>query len=134
MSHIVKCKVEFKNETALTAAITALGLQNLGNKRHTLYDGSYNGIGVSLPGWDYPIVINIDEGSAKYDNYNGRWGKQIELDKLTQQYSIELTRQQAESEGYEVNDMTAQEAFDAGLIDELPEDNETKYLEMVALA
>ena len=105
MSHIVKAKVEMKNETCLVKAIEYLGLENLGKKTHQLYGGqTAEGLGFKLSGWSYPVVVNTDTGEAKYDNYNGSWGKQIELDKLVQRYSIEAVTQQAELEGYNIEE------------------------------
>lgn len=103
MSHIVKCKVEMKNEGCLNKAISALGLQNLGNKVHDLWNGQKaQGIGVKLPEWSYPVVINPETGEAKYDNYRGSWGKQVELDKLVQEYSAQVAEEQALMSGYTV--------------------------------
>ena len=101
MSHIVKCTVEMKNKAALDAAIEHLGLENLGEKTHDLYNRQKaNGVGVKLPDWNYPVVINTETGEAKYDNYGGSWGKQTELDKLVQRYSIEVAKEQGVAGGY----------------------------------
>ena len=101
MSHVVKCKVEMKDQGCLEKAIAHLGLKNLGTKRHALFNGQVaEGLGVSLPGWHYPVVINHAQGEAVYDNYKEGWGKQIELDKLVQRYAIETALRQAISGGY----------------------------------
>lgn len=106
MSHIVKCKVEMKDEESLRAAIEHLGLELVDggvNKKHILYNRQEaQGIGFKLPGWSYPVVVNPESGEAKYDNYNGSWGKQTELDKLVQRYSICRTQKEAEAQGYTV--------------------------------
>lgn len=105
MSHIVKANVEMKNERCLVKAAEYLGLENLGKKTHKLYAGqTAEGIGFTLPGWSYPVVVNPENGVAKFDNYNGAWGKQIELDKLVQRYSIEAITEQAELEGYNIEE------------------------------
>ena len=101
MSHIVKCTVQMKNKSALDLAIAELGLENLGDKTHTLYNNQKaKGVGVKLPDWNYPVVINTETGEAKYDNYGGSWGKQQELDKLVQRYSVEVSKEQAVAGGY----------------------------------
>lgn len=85
----------------LNRSITKLGLTNLGEGRHKLFDGSvHSGIAVKLPGWQYPVVIDHVKGEAFYDNYGGSWGKQIELDKLVQRYTIEVAADQAIAGGY----------------------------------
>ena len=105
MSHIVKSKIEVKNVGCLEKAIEKCGLQNLGNKTHELYGGQRaTGIAISLPGWNYPVVINPENGEVKYDNYNGSWGKQQELDKLMQRYSAEVTNEQALMAGFDVQE------------------------------
>lgn len=96
MSHITECKVELTNEEALIAAIEYLGLESLGKKEFSLYSGQKaTGLGVSLEGWSYPVVIDCENGKAWYDNYNGRWGQQEQLDKLVQEYSAQVLMQQA---------------------------------------
>ncbi len=105
MSHVVKCKDNMKNRGALDTAIQNLGLQNLGQGTFKLYGGrQVTGLGVTLPDWKFPIVINPETGEASYDNYGGSWGKQIELDKLVQRYSIEVAQEQALLSGYTVTE------------------------------
>jgi len=100
MSHIVKSKIEVSNKPCLLAAVEALGLENLGEGTHTLYGGQKaKGIAVKLPDWSYPAVINVENGEVKYDNYGGSWGKQIELDKLMQEYTLKVGEEQAEQAG-----------------------------------
>lgn len=103
MSHMVKAPVEIKNERCLLAAITALGFENLGRKTHKLFSSqTAEGIGVKLPGWNYPAVINPERGEVHYDNYGESWGKQIEMDKLFQRYTFEVANEQAVANGYMV--------------------------------
>lgn len=115
MSHVVTCKVEMKNRDALNAAIDHLGLENLGQGNHRLYGRSVDGVGLKLPDWNYPVVINPETGEAFYDNYGGSWGKQLELDKLVQRYSIEVAEAQAMESGYNVETVD-QENGDVELI------------------
>lgn len=109
MSHVVKCRVEMKNSNALNAAIDHLKLENLGQGTHTLYNNQKaTGIAVKLPAWNYPVVINTETGEAKYDNYGGHWGKQVELDKLVQRYAVETAREQALLSGMTIEEHTEQ--------------------------
>jgi len=106
MSHVVKCKVDLKAGSALDDAIKQLGLEDLGQGTFELYGrNKATGRGVKLPDWNYPIVI-ADNGEVKYDNYGGSWGKQVELDKLVQRYSVEAAQEQALLSGYTVNETT----------------------------
>lgn len=109
MSHIVKSKVEMKNISCLERAIEGLKLENLGRKVHKLYAGqTAEGIGISLPAWNHPVVINPETGIAAYDNFGGSWGKQIELDKLVQRYTLEVTRDEAIAGGYNYEETTCE--------------------------
>lgn len=102
MSHIVTCKVELKNEGCLLKAAEALGLEHLGKKTHEMYGRQKaTGHGFRLPDWQYPVVID-EQGTARYDNYNGSWGKQVELDKLVQEYSAQVAEEQALMSGMTV--------------------------------
>ena len=64
---------------------------------------------VTLPGWQYPVVVDIAEGSIKYDNYEGRWGNQQHLDKFLQMYAAEKTKLEANKRGYTVSEHALQD-------------------------
>lgn len=100
MSHIVVIETRIHDSTALTAACHRLGLAEpvLGNVR--LFSGDASGLSVRLPGWNYPIVIDTAAGSIKYDNYEGRWGDQRELERLLQMYAVEKTKLEARKQGH----------------------------------
>lgn len=100
MSHIVTCNVQMKDKNCLDRAIKHCGFVDLGEGTHTLWSNQkVTGRGIKLPDWHHPVVIKED-GKAAYDNYNGGWGKQIELDKLVQRYAIETAVDQAVTGGY----------------------------------
>lgn len=104
MSHTVKVAVKMKNVEALNAAIDKLGLTRVGGREsqnHRLWSGNTaNGIGIKLPGWQYPVVVNPDTGEAVYDNFGGHWGAQDTLDQLCQEYAVQETTMQALQHGY----------------------------------
>lgn len=109
MSHVVTCKVEMKDEQCLVRAAELLGLEVLPRQEHKLFGGQRaTGIGVKLPQWQYPVVVDTETGVAHYDNYNGAWGKQVELDKLVQEYTAQTVIKTAEMEGYLVDRQVAE--------------------------
>ena len=64
------------------------------------YDGSeFIGNIIQLQGWQYPICIT-DEGEIKYDNYEGAWGEQQQLQQFQQMYAIEAAKCAAEEQNY----------------------------------
>jgi hypothetical protein len=69
-----------------------------------LFNADAKGLGVQLPGWSYPIVIDTIEGSLRFDNYNGAWGKQSELDKFLQAYAVEKATIEARKHGHSVRE------------------------------
>jgi hypothetical protein len=60
------------------------------------------GIGVQLTGWSHPVVVDAESGQIQYDNYGGRWGKQIVLDEFVQTYNREATKEEALLHGYPI--------------------------------
>ena len=86
MSHTETVKVEMKDKDALTAAVQAIegaSFVKAGNEKyatadargkvgtaeeahgqHAIYSGTYEGIGVVLPGWNYPVIINPETGKS----------------------------------------------------------------------
>lgn len=103
MSHIVQIKTEVRDMQAIFAACQRLGLEQPVSGRHTLFAGqTADGWAVKLPGWQFPAVFNAETGAAAYDNYNGSWGRQEELDKFLQAYAVEKARYEAQKGGYSV--------------------------------
>lgn len=101
MSHIVQIKTELKDEVAIKNACTRLKLNAPVSGTHTLFANQQaTGLAVQLPNWNYPIVINTTTGAIDYDNYNGHWGAQSELDKFMQAYAVEKAIYEAQKGGY----------------------------------
>jgi hypothetical protein len=106
MSHIVQIKTEVKDENAIAAACRRLGLQQPTKGKFTVYAVEREGVGIRLPNWSYPVVCNLETGAVDYDNYNGSWGKQEELDKFLQAYAVEKAIYEAQKGGYSVYEET----------------------------
>ncbi|NDC55293.1 MAG: DUF1257 domain-containing protein [Alphaproteobacteria bacterium] len=106
MSHIVQIKTEVKDENAIFAAARRLGLETPTKGKFNVYAVTREGIGVKLPNWNYPVVCNVETGAVDFDNYNGSWGKQEELDKFLQAYAVEKAIYEAQKGGYSVYEET----------------------------
>ena len=104
MSHIVSIKTRIRDTVALSAACARLGLALPTQGTAQLFASSATGIIVKLPGWTYPAVINTASGEIQYDNYNGEWGSQSELDKLLQAYAVEKAKIEARKAGHSVTE------------------------------
>jgi len=102
MSHTVNIDIKMDDMTALKAACKRLGL-TMKDGTHKLYGSTETGIGINLKGWTYPVVLKKD-GTVSYDNYNGSWGKQKELDALKQIYGVEKAKKEARKKGYMVSE------------------------------
>lgn len=117
MSHTVTTKtVCIKNLQTLQKAIEALkasGMEvslpnGLTPKKVDLFENKVDGVAVKLPNWSYPVVVNTETGNLHYDNYNGQWGKQIELDKLLQEYVRQEAIENYQEMGYYVDEYATQ--------------------------
>jgi hypothetical protein len=106
VSHIVTVKTEIRDNAAVAAACRRLGLSQPSRGTTRLFSGEATGLIVQLPDWRYPIVCNTADGEIRYDNYNGRWGDQTELDRFTQAYAIEKVRLEARRKGHGVTEQT----------------------------
>ena len=106
MSHIVSIKTKLLDAAAVNAACRRLGLEQPVSGTAKLFSAQASGLIVKLPGWHYPAVIDTTSGEVKYDTYNGRWGKQQELDKLLQAYAVEKARAEARRLGNTVTEQT----------------------------
>ncbi len=100
MSHIVSIETQIRDVAALNAACTRLGLAEPVQETVQLFTNQATGFSVRLPGWRYPVVCDLVNGSLKYDNFSGRWGEQIRLDNLLQAYAVEKAKLEARRQGH----------------------------------
>ena len=99
MSHTVTVDVKMKNREALCKAAEAMGLTILGEGSHRLYSSSHQGLGIKLPGWNYPVVVTED-GVIHYDDYNGLWGNPNDIDRLTADYAQAVVEVECDKLGW----------------------------------
>jgi hypothetical protein len=104
VSHIVQIKTQVKDAAALHAACQRLGLAGPVDSTVKLFSTTATGHAVKLPGWTYPAVFQLASGEVKFDNYDGRWGDQRELDRLLQLYAVEKAKIEARKAGHSVSE------------------------------
>jgi hypothetical protein len=102
LSHIVSIKTEVRDRDAVAAACRRLGLPEPVLGKATLFSGDVTGLVVHLPDWLYPVVIDTATAEVRFDNYEGRWGDQKQLDRLLQSYAVEKARIEARKRGHTV--------------------------------
>jgi hypothetical protein len=109
MSHIVTIKTKVHDPAAVSAACTRLGLPIPKQGTAKLFSGEVAGLLVQLPGWQYPAVIDTQTGNVNFDNFEGRWGDQQQLNKLLQMYAVEKAKLEARKKGFQVNEQSLQD-------------------------
>lgn len=100
MSHVVQIQTEVRDAAAIRAACRRLKLDQPENGTFKLFSGEATGIAVRLPDWTYPVVCDVTTGEVKFDNYNGHWGDQKELDQFLQVYTVEKTKLESHKRGH----------------------------------
>ncbi len=100
MSHTLNLDLEIKDRDALKRATEILGIK-AEEGTHQLYNSEETGTGLFLKDWKYPAVVKND-GSVSYDNYEGKWGNVIELNKFKARYGVEKAKIEARKKGYSV--------------------------------
>ena len=106
MSHIVTIKTEIRDRAAVFAACQRLGLPQPAEGTARLFTNSATGLIVQLPNWKFPVVCDLKTGQTQFDNYNGHWGKQRELDQFLQAYAVEKTKIEARRKGHAVHEQS----------------------------
>jgi len=106
MSHIVTIESRVHDPAAIAAACGRLGLPQPVQGTAQLYSGEASGLLLQLPGWQYPAVIDPASGAVRYDNYEGQWGDQAQLDRFLQAYAVERVKLEARKKGYAVSEQT----------------------------
>jgi hypothetical protein len=104
MSHIVQIETQVRDPMAVQAACRRLALPEPIHERITLFSSEAVGLTVRLPGWRYPVVCDVATGRLQYDNYNGRWGEQQQLDRFLQRYAVEKAMIEAHRKGHSVSE------------------------------
>jgi hypothetical protein len=106
LSHIVQIQTQVRDAEAVRAACKRLGLPPPTSGVFQLFSQKVEGLGVQLPGWNYPAICRLESGQVKFDNYQGRWGNQQELDRFLQAYAVERARIEARKKGYSVTEQS----------------------------
>ena len=109
MSHIVEIKTEIRDEQAVRAACTRLQLAPPEQKAVLLFSATARGLCVQLPGWNYPVVCNLQTGQVQYDNYGGHWGEQKHLNSFLQGYAVEKAKIEARKKGHSCSESQLQD-------------------------
>lgn len=102
MSHVVQIQTQVRSSAAVRAGCKRLGLDEPVEGPVKLFSETVSGLAVQLRDWRYPVVFNVGTGESKFDNYEGRWGKQERLNEFLQAYAIEATKIEARRKGYSV--------------------------------
>jgi hypothetical protein len=106
VSHIVTIATELRDDAAVSAACRRLELPPPLSGTAQLFSGQATGLIIRLPGWTYPVVIDTASGQVQYDNYNGIWGDQAQLDHFLQSYAVEKARIEARKKGHQVTEQS----------------------------
>jgi hypothetical protein len=104
MSHIVQIQTQVRDPVAVQAACRRLNLAAAVPGMFDVFGTQAKGLGVQLPGWEYPIVCDTTTGKVQYDNYNGAWGDPKELDRFMQAYAVEKAKIEARKKGHIVTE------------------------------
>ncbi len=98
MSHTSEIDLQLKDKKTLIKVLNKLNI-SYSEGVHKLFSTTEKGLGINLPGWKYPAVIK-DDGSVAFDNYNGKWGKIEELNKVKAHYTAEIAKKEMKKKGY----------------------------------
>ena len=109
MSHIVTIQSRLHDPVAINAACQRLGLPVPTQGTAKLYSGEAAGLLVQFPGWQFPAVIDTLSGTVHFDNYEGRWGDQAQLDKFLQIYAVEKAKLEARKKNLLITEQTLQD-------------------------
>ena len=104
MSHVVSIKTEVRDHAAISAACRRLQLPPPIAGTAQLFSGEVSGLIVRLPDWTYPAVIDTITGQVHFDNFNGAWGDQAQLDRFLQVYAVERARIEARKKGHQITE------------------------------
>lgn len=64
----------------------------------------HHGYAVKLPGWNYPVICDLQSKTVYMDNFGGSWGNIAEFNKLKQAYATEAAIAVARRQGFRVQE------------------------------
>jgi len=102
MSHVVMIQTQVRDPIAIDLSCRRLQLKPPVYGPAKLFRETKTGWAVELPGWLYPVVCNTASGQVEFDNFEGRWGKQEELNRFLQGYAVEKAKLEARKAGHSV--------------------------------
>ena len=109
MSHMVSIQTKVHDPAAIKAACSRLNLAAPVRGTAQLFSGEATGLIIQLPGWQYPAVIEVRSGAIHFDNFNGQWGEQAQLDRFVQMYVVEKAKRESHKKGYQVSEQQIQD-------------------------
>lgn len=109
MSHVVQIQTQVRDAEAVRLACRRLGLAEPVQGTTRLFSSEVSGLAVQLPGWKYPAVCQLDNGQVQFDNFQEHWGKQQELARFLQSYTVEKTKLEARRKGHTVSEQQLQD-------------------------
>ena len=106
MSHIVSIKTQVRDPAAIVAACRRLNVPAPQHGTAELYEGPASGLLLLLPEWRYPVVVDVQKGEVRFDNFEGHWGDRAHLDRFLQAYAAEKAKLEARRRGCLVQEQT----------------------------
>jgi len=102
----VEIKTEVRDAAGVRAACDRLLLEPPVEGKSKLFSREVEGLAVRLQDWRYPVVFKTTSGEAQFDNYGGRWGEQVQLDRFLQAYAVEKAKLEARKKGHTVTEQS----------------------------
>ncbi len=99
MSHTQTVKVAISNKEAFKEAAKEVNAKSFSTEERDvrLYDSVQRGMFVHFTNWQYPVVVT--NGELRYDNFEGRWGNESDLNAFRQSYATNVIRIAGVSDG-----------------------------------
>ena len=104
MSHIVQIQTEIRDPAAIRFACQRLQLPPPVQGEFPLFNSTASGWAVQLRNWRYPVVCDVKTAQLAYDNFEGRWGDRLELNRFLQGYAVEKAKLEARKQGHTVRE------------------------------
>jgi hypothetical protein len=100
MSHIVEIQTAIRDPAAIQAACRRLRLPEPKFGETRLFSGAKTGWAVQLPGWQYPVICDVETGNIAFDDFGGAWGDPHRLNEFRQMYAAEKAKIEARKRGH----------------------------------
>jgi hypothetical protein len=108
-SSMFQIQTRIRDPVAMAAACRRLGLPEPVQGTAQFPSGEARGLLVHLTGWRFPLVIDTESGTVRFDVLQFERGEEAQLQRFLQAYAVERCRLESQKKGEHLSEQRLQD-------------------------